>query len=131
MDCRRQARKQGLTIRGTRKIFDSAPAAAGMLFAQRSGEAAFRYYHDTVFRRFWSHDLDIEDVGALSVVLTEAGADGQVFADFLPEGLDRVAAIGQAAEADGVFGVPSFVLDGELFWGSEHLADIRAMLAGR
>jgi len=29
-----------------------------------------------------------------------------------------------------VFGVPSFILDGELFWGREHLPDIRAMLAG-
>ena len=29
----------------------------------------------------------------------------------------------------GVFGVPSFIVDGELFWGSEHLPDIRAMLA--
>jgi 2-hydroxychromene-2-carboxylate isomerase len=28
-----------------------------------------------------------------------------------------------------VFGVPSFVLDGELFWGREHLPDIRDMLA--
>jgi 2-hydroxychromene-2-carboxylate isomerase len=25
--------------------------------------------------------------------------------------------------------VPTFVVDGELFWGREHLPDIRAMLA--
>ena len=37
MDCRRQARKQGLVIRGTQKIWDSALAAAGMLFAQNQG----------------------------------------------------------------------------------------------
>jgi len=29
----------------------------------------------------------------------------------------------------GVFGVPTFVVDGELFWGREHLPDVRAMLA--
>ena len=28
-----------------------------------------------------------------------------------------------------MFGVPSFVVDGELFWGREHLPDIREMLA--
>jgi 2-hydroxychromene-2-carboxylate isomerase len=33
-----------------------------------------------------------------------------------------------AAEAAGVFGTPTFVIDGELFWGSEHLPDIREML---
>jgi 2-hydroxychromene-2-carboxylate isomerase len=27
------------------------------------------------------------------------------------------------------FGVPTFVINGELFWGREHLADIRALLA--
>jgi 2-hydroxychromene-2-carboxylate isomerase len=130
MDCRRQARKRGLTIRGPRKIFDSAPAASGMLFAQQAGQAVFQHYHDTVFARFWARDLDIEDIPALAAVLTEAGADGAAFAAFLPQGLAQVAAICQAAEADCVFGVPSFVVDGELFWGSEHLPDIHAMLTG-
>src|ERR1022692_891754 len=51
MDCRRRARKQGLVIRGTRKIWDSTLAAAGMLFAQRESPAVFRRYHDTVFER--------------------------------------------------------------------------------
>ena len=45
------------------------------------------------------------------------------------EGRDEVAAISREAEAKGVFGVPSFVVDDELFWGREHLPDIRAMLA--
>jgi 2-hydroxychromene-2-carboxylate isomerase len=131
MDCRRQASKRGLTIRGPRKIFDSAPAAAGMLFAQRAGAAVFRHYHDTVFERFWARALDIEDVAALGAVLTEAGANGGAFPAFLPEGLAAVAAIGRAAEEDGVFGVPTFVVDGALFWGSEHLPDIADMVAGR
>jgi 2-hydroxychromene-2-carboxylate isomerase len=130
MDCRRQADKRGLVIRGPRKIFDSAPAAAGMLYSQRAGDDAFQYYHDTVFRRFWMRDLDIEDVAALAAVLHEAGADAAGFKDFLPQGLEQVAAISQAAEAKGVFGVPSFVVDGKLFWGSEHLPDIRALLTG-
>ncbi len=130
MDCRRQARKRGLVIRGPRKIYDSAPAAAGMLYAQRAGDAVFHHYHDTVFTRFWTRELDIEDATALANVLTEAGTDGAEFMKFLPQGLEQVAAISTAAEAEGVFGVPSFMLDGELFWGSEHLPDIRARLTG-
>ena len=35
MDCRRQARKRGLVIRGPQKIWDSTLAAAGMLFFAR------------------------------------------------------------------------------------------------
>jgi 2-hydroxychromene-2-carboxylate isomerase len=129
MDCRRQARKRGLVIRGTQKIWDSTLAAAGMLFAQRAGDAVFRRYHDTVFERFWKRELDIEDVAVIAAVLAEAGADAKAFAAQVSDLREEVAAISRAAEGRGVFGVPSFVVDGELFWGSEHLPDIRAILA--
>jgi 2-hydroxychromene-2-carboxylate isomerase len=129
MDCRRQAAKCGLTLRSPRKIWDSAPAAAGMLFAKQAGDAVFRRYHDMVFERFWKRELDIENIDVLTAVLTEAGADGAAFPAFLPTGLARVAKISQAAEADGVFGVPTFVVDGEMFWGNEHLPDIAKMLS--
>jgi 2-hydroxychromene-2-carboxylate isomerase len=129
MDCRRQARKRGLVIRGPQKIWDSSLAAAGMLHAKRTGDAAFRRYNDTVFERFWQRDLDIEDVATLAAVVQEAGADGAAFATMAPALREEVATISRTAEANGVFGVPSFVVNGELFWGGEHLPDIRAMLA--
>src|SRR3954453_909503 len=69
MDCRREARKRGLTIRGTQKIWDSSLAAAGMLAAQRAGGTVFRRYHDTVFERFWRRALDIEDAAVIAAVL--------------------------------------------------------------
>ena len=129
MDCRRQARKRGLTIRGTQKIWDSSLALAGMLYAQRAGDAVFRRYHDTVSERFWRRELDIEDISVIAALLIESGADGNGFAASAPAGRKAVADISRAAEDIGVFGVPTFVVDGELFWGSEHLPDIRAMLA--
>lgn len=129
MDCRRQARKRGLVIRGPQKIWDSTLAAAGMLYARRAGDAMFRRYHDIVFERFWQRALDIEDVAVIADMLAEAGADGAAFAAQAQAGRDEVAEISRAAEAIGVFGVPTFVVDGELFWGREHLPDIRAMLA--
>ncbi len=127
MDCRRQARKQGLTILGPRKIWDSSLAAAGMLFAQRHGEPVFRAYHDRVFERFWCRDLDIESVEALAAELHTCGApDG--FAADAPALRQQVTEISRAAEAMGVFGVPSFMVEGELYWGQEHLDDIREIL---
>jgi len=130
MDCRRQARKQGLVIRGPRKIWDSSLAAAGMLFAQNAGESVFRRYHDTVFERFWRRELDIESVAAIAGVLREAGAEAGGFPEWADTGHAAVAKIAEDAETLGVFGVPSFVVDGELFWGREHLPDIRALLGG-
>jgi 2-hydroxychromene-2-carboxylate isomerase len=130
MDCRRQARKRGLTIRGTTKIWDTVLASAGMLYAKRQGDAVFRGYHDRVSERFWKRELDIEDIAVVTSVLKEAGADTTGFAAYAAgDGPAEVNRISRAAEEAGVFGVPTFVIDGELFWGSEHLPDIRELLA--
>jgi 2-hydroxychromene-2-carboxylate isomerase len=130
IDCRRQARKRGLVIRGPQKIWDSTLAAIGMPYAKRQGSEVLRRYHDITFERFWKRELDIEDPGVIRAVLEEAGADTAGFAAYVAgEGREELEQICRAAEANGVFGVPSFVVDGELFWGREHLPDIRAILA--
>jgi len=132
MDCRRQAKKRGLIIRGPQKIWDSTLAACGLIFAKRQGETVLRQYHDITFARFWKRELDIEDPSVIAAVLAEAGADIAGFADYATgDGPREVNRISRAAEEIGIFGVPSFVVDGEQFWGSEHLPDIREMLAAR
>jgi 2-hydroxychromene-2-carboxylate isomerase len=129
MDCRRQARKRGLVIRGPQKIWDSTIALQGMLYAKQQGDAALRRYHDIVFERFWKRELDIENPEVIRAVLREAGADTAAFPGYLAgQGLQELHEICRAAEAAGVFGVPTFVVEGELFWGREHLPDIREML---
>src|ERR1700758_4197178 len=120
MDCRRQARERGLVIRGPQKIWDSSVAACGMLWAKRQGAAALRRYHDLTFERFWKRELDIEDPGVVGTVLNEAGAEASGFPAYVAgEARVELERICRAAEAIGVFGVPTFVVDGELFWGRE------------
>jgi 2-hydroxychromene-2-carboxylate isomerase len=130
MDCRRQARRRGLVIRGTQKIWDSTLAGAGLLYAKRHGDAVLRRYNDLIFERFWKRELDIEDPAVVAGVLTEAGANAVGAPAWLvDEGRPEVERLSREAEEIGVFGVPSFIVDGELFWGREHLPDIREMLA--
>ncbi len=130
MDCRRQAQRRGLVIRGPQKIWDSALAACGMLYAKRQGDVALRRYHDMTFERFWKRELDIEDPAVIGAVLAGAGVDIAGFSAYSAgEGREELDRVCRAAEAIGVFGVPTFVVDGELFWGREHLPDIRAILA--
>jgi 2-hydroxychromene-2-carboxylate isomerase len=128
MDVRREANRVGLTIRGTQKIWDSALAAIGLLYAKHHG--VFRAYNDEVYARFWKRELDIENVPALADVLSRAGADGAGFATFAEgDGRKELAAVQEAAEAKGVFGVPSFLFpDGDLYWGREHLPRLRELL---
>ena len=132
MDCRRQAQKRGLVIRGPRKIWDSTLALRGMMYAKREGPTVLRRYHDTVFERFWKRELDIEDPGVISMVLAGTGANTTGLPTYLAgQGREELENICRAAEAMGVFGVPTFVLSGELFWGREHLPDIREMLGAK
>jgi 2-hydroxychromene-2-carboxylate isomerase len=128
MDCRREAHRRGLIIRGPRKIFDSTLANMGMLYAKKRG--VFRAYHDRVFERFWQRQLDIESTAALTAVLEECGAETKDFPAFLAgEGRRQMEEIQREAEAAGVFGVPSYLFaDGDLYWGREHLPRIRERL---
>ena len=129
MDCRRQARKRGLVIRGTQKIWNSQLALIGLLYAKRQGEAVLRRYNDITFERFWKRELDIEEPAVVTAVLAEAGVGTTGFAAYLAgDGRTELVRVCRDAEEKGVFGVPSFILDGELFWGREHLPDIRGML---
>jgi len=127
MDARRFANQQGLILRGPQKIFDTRLAHIGMLYAQRGG--VFRRYNDITFDRFWKRELDIEFFDGVEGVLREAGADTAAFRGFV-DGAggaehDRLRA---EAEAAGVFGVPMFVVDGELFWGGDRLPQVREKL---
>jgi len=127
MDVRRYANREGLTIRGPRKIFNSTTAGVGMLYAQIQN--VFRPYHDLIFERFFKRELDIEDIAAVGSVLAEAGADIESWSVYaMEEGPAAVCRIQSKAEADGVFGVPTFVIDNDIFWGREHLPVIQEIL---
>ena len=123
MDCRREANRRGLVLRGPRKIFDSSIAHIGFLFSARVG--AWRAYHDAVFTRFWRRELDLEDPAAIVAALAETGVPTTGFTAWLAgEGRGLHDSVRAAAEAAGVFGVPSWVVDGELFWGAERMPRI-------
>jgi len=130
-DARRYASLRGWTVRGTTKIWDTSLAGQGMLCAKAHGDAVLRRYNALVFERFWKRELDIECAAALAGVLTECGVETGAFSRFLDgEGRRQLDDIQAEAEAAGVFGVPSFLLDdGDLYWGREHISRIREILA--
>jgi 2-hydroxychromene-2-carboxylate isomerase len=124
MDCRREAQRRGLTIRGPRKLMDSSIAHIGFLYAKAQGN--LRPYHDAVWERFWKRELDIEDAAAIAALLDESGLNGADFAAYLAgPGRDELRRLQLEAEAQGVFGVPSYLVDGELYWGAERLERVR------
>jgi 2-hydroxychromene-2-carboxylate isomerase len=62
-------------------------------------------------------------------VLEEVGIDTSRFLEYVAgAGRQEHDRIRTEAEAMGVFGVPSYVVDGELFWGGERLVRVRERL---
>ena len=129
MNVRRLGAAQGLTIRGTKRIFNPTPAHVGLLQARDDG--VFRAFHDLAFERVFRRELDPDDPAHVRAALAEAGGDVDAWSRRLRNGAAELEAIDRRAEAQGVFGVPSFILGGELFWGTDTLAQIRQKLAER
>ena len=132
-DARRYARLRGLTLRGTVKIWDTSLVHIGMIWLkQQADDAALAGYLDLVYERFWKRDFDAEDASAVAGAIAEAGGDLTGFRAFLHGPGRRAHDAMQTAIFDaGIFGVPSYVVDGDLFFGRENLPMVRWRLSGR
>jgi 2-hydroxychromene-2-carboxylate isomerase len=86
-----------------------------------------RYVAETLFRAVWLGGAEAGDPARLAALaatlpqLRDAGGD---------EVKAQLRANGEAAIARGVFGVPAFEVDGDLFWGFDGLGMLRARLEG-
>jgi 2-hydroxychromene-2-carboxylate isomerase len=69
--------------------------------------------------------LDIEDIDEIAAILVRAGAAEEDFRAAEEALRAEVAAISRVAEAEGVFGVPTFLVEGELYWARAHIPAIR------
>lgn len=130
LDVRRQANRVGLVIRGTQKIWNTELASCALLFAKRRAPERVDAFLDALFAPFWRRELDVERDEVIEATLRAAGVDPAGFATFAAhQGRAELAATQGEAHARGVFGVPSFLLDGELFWGREQLPLIAERLS--
>lgn len=73
----------------------------------------------TIFRHLWRDGCAGDSAAALIDVAGELGIDDVATAIAAPDVKSNLAANGEAAIAAGVFGVPTFVVDGRLFWGAD------------
>lgn len=132
MDARRYAERQGLVLRGTEKIWDSALVNIAVMWVQDRARERLPGFLTYVYPRFWNRDLDIEDLAVVEGCLEACGVSAAGFADYAA-GKGRAAhdALQAQLHASGIYGVPTYVLDGEPLHGREHLPLIRWALSGR
>jgi 2-hydroxychromene-2-carboxylate isomerase len=129
-DVRRLAREQGLSVRFPSVAdTDWALPHAAFLGARAEGEEAAQRLGVEVFRKRFAEGLDVGEDEVLADAARRAGLspDAILAAGHAPE-LREEAATGWrlARERDGVFGVPSFVYAGRLYWGQDRMHFVRS-----
>lgn len=88
---------------------------------------------DALFTAVWAGGPGTQDGGALAQWLDRAGLDGRAWVEAAssPAIKQALRTATDAAIARGVFGVPTFEVDGESFWGQDSLGHVDAWLSGR
>jgi len=85
-----------------------------------------------VLAAVWAQERDISSVATLAELLAECGLPTQRLQTSLtPEVQARYERNTQQAIEAGVFGSPSYVIDGEIYWGQDRLDFVERRVAGR
>ena len=127
-DVRRLARDYSLRVQFPRvPDCDWSLSHAAALAAIRRGQ--WLPLTLALFRQRFAEGADLGDDSVLARAAEAAGtAPSQVLADAHSEDLQAEVSRGwrQAGEQDGVFGVPSFVFAGKLYWGQDRMHHLKA-----
>ncbi len=84
-----------------------------------------------IFDWIWAQGRAVDSPEAIAPLAAALGIADPATALSSPEVKDGLRANYDAALAAGVFGVPTLVVDGEIFWGEDAMAFAEAFLADR
>jgi 2-hydroxychromene-2-carboxylate isomerase len=103
----------------------------GAMVAERDGY--LRPYVDAVLRAMWEEGKNMGDAAVVAEVLTASGFDSAALLDATQEQpiKDALAANTARAVERGVFGIPTFFVGDEMFFGKERLAQVERALIAR
>jgi 2-hydroxychromene-2-carboxylate isomerase len=120
IDARRIAKERGLVIYPPKRIFSARLAFYGGIYAAKRDR--FRSYSSRVFDRFWRQELDVESRSAVAAIIDEVGLDSSDFLRYADtDARADLDACFAEANRDEVFAVPTFIVDGEQFWGEDRI----------
>lgn len=128
----RFSRHLGLPLNLHPKFFPVAGDDAARLIIAvdlHDGTAAAMKLAGAIMRGVWAQERNIADPETLGVLLAENGLDAARLAQSRePEVQSRYDANTARATELGVFGAPTYVVEGELFWGQDRLDFVQRAL---
>jgi 2-hydroxychromene-2-carboxylate isomerase len=133
VELERWSRQLGVPIHIKPKFFPVAgdPAALLIIAADAAaGTAAALDLSGRILRACWIEERDIASAATLAALLADAGLDsGLLQAAGSELTRARYERHTQEAIAADVFGAPSYVIGGEIFWGQDRLDFVERRLA--
>jgi carboxymethylenebutenolidase len=110
-------------------VDESLAARIAIAHRQRGGDIAV--LSQAMMSAVWVEERDLADRATLLEIAREQGADGPALLEAAQDETVRSEydANTRAAIEQGVFGVPTFVIGGELFWGQDRLDFVARALA--
>lgn len=131
LELERWAEHLGVPIRLEPRFYpvDRAPASAVLIAARETGLDALALSH-AILRAIWCEDRDIADWDTLRNICEAEGFDGRRLVDRAqrPSIAERYAQDTERAIDAQVFGAPTYMIDGERFWGQDRLAFVAMRL---
>jgi 2-hydroxychromene-2-carboxylate isomerase len=110
----------------------SADDAAKLIIAvdMADGTEAAMALTGRILRGVWVEQKNIADARDLAAMLADQGLPARRLDDAMSQAVhERYEADSQRAIEAGVFGAPSYVIDGEIFWGQDRLEFVQRRLA--
>jgi 2-hydroxychromene-2-carboxylate isomerase len=103
----------------------------GAIVAQREG--FFEKYVDEMFRHMWADPKKMDDPEVIRAALEESGLPADVVLSGIqdPEVKQQLVANTQHAVDRGVFGIPSFFVDDEHYFGKDRLHEVEEQIRAR
>ena len=132
-DMERSCEKLGLPLRRP-AAFPRNGLLAARVACRFAEEPWLPAFVRAVYTANFAQDRDIADAAVIADCLAQAGVSDAVAvlaAAQAPASKQKLAAQTDEAIRLGVFGAPSLVVGGELFWGNDRLEDALAWTVGR
>ena len=126
LETRRFVAKHGLTKFAFNPHFpvNTLLIMRGLIAAQRQGVG--EAYLEAVLKAMWEDGQKMDDPEVAAAVLTAAGLDAKAILEGTqdPEVKAELVANTDAAAARGTFGIPTFFVGDEIFFGKERLGQV-------
>jgi len=121
-DLARFAKRYGVVLNfNTHFPVNTLPLMRGAVGYQST--PLFDVYVNAIFDAMWAHPRNLNDQNEIAHVLKDIGIDPADFIQLIerPDVKEKLKANTEGAVARGVFGAPSFFVNGELFFGQDRM----------